>query len=85
MKLNVRRFVWAVALLGVILVDSPRGLTATKTSFKLEGWLNLSQTWGGSFNGSNSRLNEGDVVNLRFVGSLASGSANTIYLTGLFN
>lgn len=56
-------------------------LTASNVNpCKIDAWLNVSQLWGSALNSSNSRLNEGDSIPLRYAVILPSGSSNTIFL-----
>lgn len=46
----------------------------------LQGWFDLSSSWGGTVQGSNSRYSEGDTIPLRFGASLSAGSQHTVLL-----
>ena len=54
--------------------------SGSKTGANLQGWFNLSQQWGGTIQGSNSRYGEGDTLPLRFTASLAPGGTHTLLL-----
>ena len=47
---------------------------------KLSGWLNLALDWGTPLTTANSKIAEGDTVNLRYRANLTAGSTHTVYL-----
>lgn len=47
---------------------------------QIQGWFNISNVWGGTLNGSNSKYGDGDVIPLRFSASLSPGSKHTVML-----
>src|SRR5262249_44845358 len=55
-------------------------IAQAQSTAQLQGWLNLSQQWGGTIQGSNSRYTENNSIPLRFTSALSPGSQHTVLL-----
>ena len=69
-----------MGLLGLSLVTGWAAHADPQGTTRLAGWQNLSQDWEETLSGIDSRLVEGDLVNLRCVVSLPSGGSKTVNL-----